>query len=1314
MKTQLFIKFTIVMLFFSSIANSQAWLKNLPANKSKGELTLFDYKNAFNQYWAPFKVDKGNYYENGVKKKARGWKQFKRWEYTMESQINPIAGAFPHKTAQEVYDQYLMTNPPSSSLQSASWINLGTNSSGGGYAGVGRISCIAFHPTDVNTYWVGAASGGLWVTTNNGLSWTCLTDNNGVLAVCDIVIPSDYATSNTIYIATGDKDGWDNSSIGVLKSTNGGSTWSTTGISYAISAWSMVNRLLLDPTNNQIIIAATSNGVYKTINGGTIWNTQLTANNFIDMEYKPGDFNTLYGSTQNGEIFVSANGGVLWTQAFTDPNTQRIELAVSVNQPNWVYAIATGSDYSFYGIYKSINNGSGYSQIFDSTTTNLLGWEALGTDAGGQGYYTLSLAVSPLDANTLFVGGVNTWGSVNGGTSWAIVNHWWGDGVPAVHADKHMLKYQGNGNLFECNDGGVYTSSDNGLSWIDKTNGMVISQMYKLGVSKTVSTETITGLQDNGTKLLSGGNWFDVKGGDGMECLIDYTDVNVQYGTYVNGQITRTTDRWVSDYTDIEPAGAGDGAWVTPYIIDPVNNQTLYAGYADVWKTTDRGDTWTNISTMSTSSKIRSMAIAPSNNQVLYVADPSIIWKTANGGTLWTDITGTLPVGSGNITYIAVKNDDPNTLWVTMSGYSATTVYQSVDAGNSWTDISAGLPQIPAYSIVQNKQSTTEVQLYVGTELGIYFKEGANNWIAYNTDLPNVKIGEIEIYYDINPQASILRAATYGRGLWESPVFYSSIPMAYVSSTTTQNDTATVAPNQINQEIIGIEIVTSGNLTPLIVTSFDFNTTGSTSPTSDITNAKLFYSGTSNVFAASAQFGTSSNSPNGTFTISGTQSLSSGTNYFWLTYDVPSTATLGNFVDAQCTSLTIGTAETPLVTNPSGKREIALLTYCSAGSTAVTCDEYISNVTIGTINDSTLCSTGGYADYSAISTDMAQGDSLVISVINGPPTYPADQCGIWVDWNNNGDFSDDQAITITGSPGPGPYFATIICPINTSLGSKRLRVRIHYNEEPTSPCGNTAWGEVEDYSINVTALITVPPVAGLAASNSTICSESSTTMSLTGYTGSIQWQQSPDGSTNWTNVSGGTGANTPSYTTTNLSATTYYRTEVTQPGFSAVYSNGITITVNPLPNVTSNANANILTANQAGASYQWIDCGNANLTIANETNQSYTAASNGSYAVIVTMNGCSDTSACIIVSTIGIDETKNTVLFNVYPSPATDIITITVNAELIGKDYFITDQVGKIVLSGKIVSEKSIVHINELATGAYLIRIMNHSKKVIK
>ncbi len=1106
----------LLIISFTSATFSQPWRSNLPTGLSKGQLTLNHYKDAFNQYWAPFNVDKGYYILNGVKTKAMGWKQFKRWEYDMENLVNPLTGEFPMQSAFQVNYEYRKVHPALKSLSfvdPSNWVSLGPTGSTGGYAGVGRINCVAFHPTDVNTWWVGAAAGGLWVTTNNGSSWTCLTNNTGVLAVSDILIPSDYATSNTIYIATGDRDHWDNNSIGVLKSIDGGITWNATGISYLISDGSMVFKLLMDPANSQSLIAATSLGVYKTVDGGTTWGTKLSAISFVDMEYKPGDFNTLYGSTTGGSIYLSSNGGATWTQAFSDPNARRIDLCVSANQAASVYAVAANAVNGLYGIYKSTDSGKTYAQAFVGSTKNLLGWASDGSDTGGQGWYDLTITASPSNADIVLIGGINTWRSTDAGVTWTIADHWYGSLAQAVHADKHMLKYRTDGSLFECNDGGVYLSTNDGTSWTDKTTGIVNSQMYKLGVSQSTNNETITGLQDNGTKLYSGGSWNDVKGGDGMECLIDYTNANIQYGTYVNGQIDRTTDHW-STVTDISAniPGGPSGSWVTPYLIDPINPLILYVGYSNVWKTTDRGNTWTQVSQINTASKIRSMAIAPSNTNVLYVADPSIIWKTTDNGTTWNNITGSLPVSSGNITYLQVKNDDENTLWVTLSGYSATKVFQSVDGGFSWADISAGLPPIPAYTIVQNKQITNEIQLYAGTEVGIYFKKGADNWISFNTGLPNVKVGELEIYYSANPANSKLRAATFGRGLWESPVFYSSSPMTYNSATTTQNDTTRITQNQTNQVIIGIQVVTDGYTAPLNATSFTFNTAGSTNCLNDISSAKVYYTGITNSFSASTQFGSGVFSPDGQFTISGNQVLSPGTNFFWLTYDVPSSAVFGDYLDAQCTSIIIGDTKIPVIVSPSGKRIIG--NYCLSGATSA--NEYISNVNLGTINQASGRGIGGYQDYTSQSASLQIGVNYnaTIKVVSPSST---DQILIWIDWNNNGIFTDpgENVYTSTGSFASPITTTTISPPAGSAEGQRRMRIRLHNpgrTGSNSTPCGNSTRGEVEDYTIYVTPAVCQSPAAPVGQPAQYFCPGFPATVAGLLATGSgIKWYSQNSG-----------------------------------------------------------------------------------------------------------------------------------------------------------------------------------------------------------
>lgn len=766
--------FLIGMLFVGAVY-AQAWTKLLPKEKASASYTFYDYQKAFNAYWEPYNVKAGYYYDaNGNKKKALGWKQFKRWEYFWETRVDPQTGAFPTQDINAIYKQEKTLSAFKSSNEL--WLSQGPSSSDGGYAGIGRINVIAYHPTNANMFWVGTASGGLWVTEDGGQSWTVLNDDMQALGVSDIVIPADYATSNVIYLATGDRDAYDTRSIGLLRSADGGATWGSTGINFNTSDGGIINRVLIDPSNSNNVIITGNFGTYKgvlsSVKSGqaTMSWYKSTDNIYIDMEYKPGDFTTLYGATKNGEVYVSTNAGVTWTLTQSDGN--RVELAVSPAQPTWVYAVSVNDDDGLLGIYKSTNSGASFTQILDGSIAgnNLLGWDD-GSDDGGQGWYDLALAASPTDANTVLLGGINTWMTTDGGTTWNMVNHWYGGfSAPAVHADKHYLGFQtSTGILFEGNDGGIYKTSDY-ATWTDLSNGIVNSQIYRLGVSATVPKETIVGMQDNGTKMFfNGTTWYDVKGGDGTECIIDFSNVNTQYGAYVNGQISRTTNRWYSstDITDNIPGGA-DGAWVTPYIMNPKDPEILYVGYGDIWRTNDQGDSFSQISNFAGES-LNALAISPSDTATLYAATYASIYRTDNSGGSWTDITGDLPVATVRIKSIAVKSNDPNTVWITMSGYSGYGVFESTNGGQSWTNISTGLPDIPCNTIVENKLNTTEMELYAGTDVGTYLKLGSNPWTLYSTGLPNVVVSELEIYYDAaTPANSRLRAATYGRGLWET------------------------------------------------------------------------------------------------------------------------------------------------------------------------------------------------------------------------------------------------------------------------------------------------------------------------------------------------------------------------------------------------------------------------------------------------------------------------------------------------------------------------------------------------------------------
>lgn len=783
-----------ILLTLSVSISAQPWKTYLESNQKASELALDDYRTAFNQWVADNNIVNGKKLIDGNWVKVPGFKQFKRWEYYWESRVDNTNNTFPETSALEEYNKLMQKK--STIQRTGNWTSMGPNNTPGGYAGLGRVNCVEFHPTDNNTFWIGTPAGGLWKTTDGGSNWIPLTDNNGVLGVSDIALANDFETSNTMFIATGDRAGgslWslggdnvnDNNSIGVLKSTNGGETWTETGLTFLPRNKFVIGRLLIDPNDGNIMIAGTSNGIFRSEDGGNNWDRIYSNIYAIDMEFHPTNSDIVYASTQGGNqsrIFKSTDNGQNFETVESMSGGDRTEMAVTPANPELVYAITSNTDGGLEGIYKSTNAGDDFTKVFDGNSTNasLLGYYSNGSGENtGQGSYDLAIAASPTNENELFIAGINTWKSTNGGTSWNISNVWTSSysyntsGAPVAHADKHVLKYRpSDGVLFEGNDGGIYKSANNGTSWSDLSNGLGITQIYRIGGSATNANMVITGNQDNGSKLVNGTSWSDVTGGDGMECLIDYTSTSVQYATYVNGKLYRTTNSWGSRTTisDNIPGGA-NGAWVAPYIIDPVNNQTLYIAYDKIWKTTNRGTSWTQAGNISSvTDKFRSMAISQSDNDIILAADLKNIYKTTDGGSSWANVTSNIST-STNITNVAIHATNPDIMWATLGGYSTNRVYETTNGGDTWAKISSGLPYIPIYSIVQNKLNTEHTELYIGTEFGVWLKRGDTDWIQFMEGLPNATVTELEIYYGSDAASSKLRAATFGRGLWQSSLY---------------------------------------------------------------------------------------------------------------------------------------------------------------------------------------------------------------------------------------------------------------------------------------------------------------------------------------------------------------------------------------------------------------------------------------------------------------------------------------------------------------------------------------------------------------
>ncbi|NNF34714.1 MAG: hypothetical protein HKN68_11420 [Saprospiraceae bacterium] len=424
MKKQFFKRFLLLAAFIAIVSQemfSQNWVEMMQDPDAQFEETVA----AFEKWW-------GN---RDVKNtKGTGYKQFQRWRHFMESRVSEDGRQSGQlRTLVEFHDYYRGKNLNNrSSAVTAQWsevgpVNLPFNGTGQPN-GVGRVSAIAFHPTETNTILVGSPAGGFIESNDYGNTWTNKSNALTRLGVSSIVVHP--TNTNTIFIGTGDRDGGDAPGRGVWRSTDGGDNW---------HQWNsgMGNRtvyeILMHPGNPDIMIASANGRIYRTIDGGANWTaTYSGVENFKDIAFKPGDPNIIYASSN--DYFRSTDNGSSWTQITSGVPTgsSRIAIAVSPDNPEYVYLFA-GTNSSFKGLYRSTNSGFSFTQR--SNSPNILGYDTNG-GSGSQAWYDLVALGDPNDVNHIIVGAINLWESFDGGTTWSIVSHWVGSGGnPAVHAD---------------------------------------------------------------------------------------------------------------------------------------------------------------------------------------------------------------------------------------------------------------------------------------------------------------------------------------------------------------------------------------------------------------------------------------------------------------------------------------------------------------------------------------------------------------------------------------------------------------------------------------------------------------------------------------------------------------------------------------------------------------------------------------------------------------------------------------------------------------------------------------------------------------
>ena len=748
------------------------------------------------------------YFADKDKGEGSGYPEFKQWEHYNANRLSSdgkVVNVRQRNFETFYYDGYGL---PGANKRSpgGDWESVGPDGyspvANGDTGGVGRINCVTLDPDNSNIIYIGSPSGGLWRSVDGGSSWSALTDGIPRIGVSGIAIdPTSPQNDRTIYILTGDKDGDDNPSVGVLKSPDNGETWYSTALAGEILG--KPHKIIHHPSNNNTVYVAAGNGLFRTTDGGLEWFHEITNEYVYDIEFKPGpgNANIMYASTAI-DIYRSENGGANWVEEFTHPGATRIELAVTPANPDYVYALCGGNPglAQFNGLYRSTDSGLNYS--LQSSSPNILGYQVNGGGTNDYSLNSLAIAVSAADAENVVVGSRNCWRSTNGGATWSITSYWDEGEIldmnvtqSYVHSYVHDLKIDGNTNTLYCaSSGGVYSSTTyagpiGSVSWSNMSNGLRITQIQRLGTGMAgagLSPKIAYGAWDTGYNVMDPDNpadneHWEEQGGNGFETAVGQGDLI--FGTSANGVTIHVLD-YIDPLKNIHPITRPDhtdnGAWLTPFVVVPqAGLNKLVIGYNNIWKRENihqgnlGGGGWTQISYNNddldpVNENIMHLAVAPSNDLYIYAAKGNQMYRTINEGfDNWSNITNKLPTAAGaTLPYFVVHPTDPNTVYTVIGGYNAgDKVYWTANGGASWSNISGSLPNVPVNCIVYDADSNNN-GLYVGMDIGVFYRDDdTGDWIPFYHNMPNVEVTELEI------NNGKLYAATNGRGIWQTDLY---------------------------------------------------------------------------------------------------------------------------------------------------------------------------------------------------------------------------------------------------------------------------------------------------------------------------------------------------------------------------------------------------------------------------------------------------------------------------------------------------------------------------------------------------------------
>ncbi|HLO53734.1 MAG TPA: hypothetical protein VK169_05560 [Saprospiraceae bacterium] len=653
--------------------------------------------------------------------------------------------------------------------------------------GIGRVSRLAFHPTDPNIIFAGSRFGGLFKSVNGGNNWEPISEYVASLGIAGIAVHP--TNPNIMYVLSGDGDNTGGSfdggyfinpgellsaSNGVYKTVNGGMTWFKLPNFEGISADSiyMSHKLIMHPTNPEILFAATDIGLFKTSNGGINWDSIPVGIEAVwDIKFKPGQPSTLYCGGAN--IFLkSTNTG----QSFTPVNisgistSNRISIGTTPANPSKVVLLCGKvlSNNSFTGIFISEDSGTNFNNPIQTPNlfSNQIG-DSVFTD---QSISDNTIVIDPNNENIIYTGGLCVWKSINGGINWTQVSAYSSGDSPYMHPDIRDLAFNPlNNKLYSANDGGVYELL--GTEWLSKYQGLSTSQFYHFE-EENDEDDTWGGTQDNGILERDGTeqNFIEYNGGDGFDVMTDHpsrsSDGNSENVFFtVNNFIYKDCGIGFGDICDISVPENNN--FFGNLAMHPVDNEIIYVGYqTDIYRSINSGDVWVPLGAGRPGNW--SICAGKNHTERLYVSGTNAsmgtgIWRLDNA--TWTPIPLPTPYqASQKISDLEIDRLNDDHVYASCAGtIENSKVYESTDAGVTWTNISFNIPQNePVFCLLRDPSGG----LYAGTTIGVYYKRAdQNHWEPFYNDLPPVPVTQIVFEEE---ESIFVHCSTFGRGLWRT------------------------------------------------------------------------------------------------------------------------------------------------------------------------------------------------------------------------------------------------------------------------------------------------------------------------------------------------------------------------------------------------------------------------------------------------------------------------------------------------------------------------------------------------------------------